>query len=83
MSALQRHRQADEIERQEEEQRVTDEDLTALESEDHIQAIRQEVYRDIEQTIGHLACGAAGPRIAYSVDKQGLKGLRAGYRSPY
>ena len=29
-----------------------------------------------------LACGAAGPRIAYSVDivyKQGFKGLRAGY----
>ena len=29
-----------------------------------------------------LACGAAGPRIAYSVDiryKQGLKGLCAGY----
>ena len=29
-----------------------------------------------------IACGAAGPRIAYSVDivryKQGLKGLRAG-----
>ena len=27
----------------------------------------------------YLACGAAGPRIVYSVDKQGLKGLRAGY----
>ena len=45
MSALQRQRQADEIESQEEEQEVTDEDLTALESEDHIPAIRQEVYR--------------------------------------
>ena len=53
MSALQRQRQADEIESQEEEQEVTDEDLTALESEDHIQAIRHEVYRDIEQTISH------------------------------
>ena len=53
MSALQRQRQADEIESQEEEQEVTDEDLIALESEDHIQAIRQEVYRDIEQTISH------------------------------
>ena len=53
MSALQRQRQADEIESQEEEQEITDEDLTALESEDHIQAIRQEVYRDIEQTISH------------------------------
>ena len=55
MSALQRQRQAGEIESQEEEEEVTDEDLilTALESEDHIQAIRQEVYRDIEQTISH------------------------------
>ena len=52
MSALQRQRQADETE-SEEEQEVTDEDLTALESDDHIQAIRQEVYRDIEQTISH------------------------------
>ena len=39
MSALQRQRQADEIESQEEEQEETDEDLTALESEEHIQAI--------------------------------------------
>ena len=53
MSALQRQRQADEIESQEEEQEVTDEDLIALESEDYIQAIRQEVYRDIEQNISH------------------------------
>ena len=53
MSTLQRQRQADEIESQEEKQEVTDEDLTALESEDHIPAIRQEVYRDIEQTISH------------------------------
>ena len=54
MSALQRQRRADEIESQEEEeQEVTDEDLTVLESEDHIQAIHQEVYRDIEQTISH------------------------------
>ena len=53
MSALQRQRQADEIESPEEEQEVTDEDLTALESEDHIQAIRQEVNREIEQTISH------------------------------
>ena len=52
MSALQRQRQTDETE-SEEEQEVTDEDLTALESEDHIQAICQEVYRDIEQTISH------------------------------
>ena len=52
MSALQHQRQADETE-SEEEQEVTDEDLTALESEDHIQAIRQEVYKDIEQTISH------------------------------
>ena len=43
MSALQGQRQADEIESQKEEKEVTDEDLTALESEDHIQAIRQEV----------------------------------------
>ena len=50
MSALQCQRQADETE-SEEEQEVIDEDLTALESEDHIRAIRQEVYRDIEQTI--------------------------------
>ena len=53
MSALQRQRQADEIESQEEEQEVTDEDLIALESEDHIQAIRQEVYRDTEQANSH------------------------------
>ena len=53
LSALQRQRQADEIESQEEEQEVTDEDLIALESEDYIQAIRQEVYRDIEQNISH------------------------------
>lgn len=53
MSALQRQRQAGEIESQEEEQEVTDEDLIALESEDYIQAIRQEVYRDIEQNISH------------------------------
>ena len=53
MSALQRQRQAEEIESQEEEQEVTDEDLIALESEDYIQAIRQEVYRDIEQNISH------------------------------
>ena len=47
MSALQRQRQPDEIESQEDE--VTDEeDLEALESENCIQAIRQEVYRDIE-----------------------------------
>ena len=39
---LQCQREADEMESQEEEH-VTDEDLTALESEDHIQAIRQEV----------------------------------------
>ena len=48
MSALQCQRLADEIESQEEELEVTDEDLTALESEDHIQSIRQEVYRDME-----------------------------------
>ena len=52
MSALQRQRQADETESKEE-QEITDEDLTALESEDHIQAIRQEVYRDIEQATSH------------------------------
>ena len=50
MSALQRQRQADETESEEEEQEVTDEDLTTL---DHIQAIRQQVYRDIEKTISH------------------------------
>ena len=50
---MQRQRQADEIESQEEEQEVTDEDLIALESEDYIRAIRQEVYRDIEQNISH------------------------------
>ena len=53
MSALQHQRQADEIESQGEEQEVMDEDLTALESEDHIQAICQEVSRDIAQTISH------------------------------
>ena len=53
MPELQRQRQAEEIESQEEEQEVTDEDLTALESKDRIQAIRQEVYRVIEQTISH------------------------------
>ena len=44
MSVLQRQREADEMESQEEEQ-VMD--------KDHIQAIRQEVWRDFEQTISH------------------------------
>ena len=52
MSGLQRQIEADEMESQEEKQ-VTDEDLTAIESEDHIQAIHQEVFRDFEQTISH------------------------------
>lgn len=47
MSALQRQRQTGEIESQEDEE-IAEEDLEALESEDCIQAIRQEVYRDIE-----------------------------------
>ena len=53
MSALQRQRQADEIESQEEVQEVTDKDLTAFESEDHIQAMRQEVHKDIKQAISY------------------------------
>ena len=47
MSAIQRQRQAGEIESQEDEE-IVEEDLEALESEDCIQAIRQKVYRDIE-----------------------------------
>ena len=47
MSAIQRQRQAGEIESQEDEE-IAEEDLEALESEDCIQAIRQKVYRDIE-----------------------------------
>ncbi|XP_078348424.1 uncharacterized protein LOC144633421 [Oculina patagonica] len=47
MSAIQRQRQTGEIESQEDEE-IAEEDLEALESEDCIQAIRQEVYRDIE-----------------------------------
>ena len=42
-----RQRQADDIESQEEEE-VPEEDLEVLESEDCIQAIHQEVYRDTE-----------------------------------
>ena len=53
MSALPRHGRADEMESQEKEQEVTDLEPTALESEDHTQAIRQEAYRDIKQTIRH------------------------------
>ena len=47
MSAIQRQRQTGEIESQEDEE-IAEEDLEALESEDYIQAIRQEVYREIE-----------------------------------
>ena len=57
ISALKRQRQADDIESEEEEE-VPEEDLEALESEDRIQAIRQEVYKDIETPNHPIQVGA-------------------------